>query len=158
LSWHILTVTESGLRDHIGYWLRRLSDEVHTRFERQLLAHGVTVAQWNVLVALYHHEATTTTEVARFIDIDPGAVSRLVDRLVDKGLMTRSPDPTSRRQLHLSLTPSGQALVPVLSRLADENDATFFGELSSAERAGLMRLLQRLLPAHSSSRQESSDA
>jgi DNA-binding MarR family transcriptional regulator len=40
----------------------------------------VTVAQWNVLVTVYHGHATTT-EVARYIAIDPGAVSRLVDRL-----------------------------------------------------------------------------
>ena len=148
----------SGLRDHVGYWLRRLSDEVHGRFERQLLAHGVTVAQWTVLVTIYHREATTTTEVAQFINIDPGAVSRLVDRLVAKGLMARLPDPSSRRRLQLSLTPSGQALVPVLIRLADENDAIFFGGLSAEERTGLMKLLQHLLPPSPSRSEESSDA
>ena len=74
----------SGHQDHVGSWLRRLSDEVHTRFERLPLAHGVTVAQWNVLVTVYHRDATTTNGVARFIDIDQGGV-RLVDaRLVDR--------------------------------------------------------------------------
>jgi DNA-binding MarR family transcriptional regulator len=140
-------MTESGLHDHVGYWLRRLSDEVHASFERQIAARGVTVAQWNVLVSVYHGQATTTAEVARFIGIDPGAVSRLVDRLAGKGLMTRSADPASRRRLRLNLTGAGRELVPDLIRIADENDEMFFGALPPGERAGLMHLLQRLLPA-----------
>jgi len=147
-------MTESGLRDHIGYWLRRVSDEVHASFERQLDARGVTVAQWNVLVTVYHGHATTTSEVARYIAIDPGAVSRLVDRLADKGLMARSADPASRRRLQLSLTEAGRALVPDLIQIADENDEAFFGTLPVRDQAALMRLLQDLLPVPPSTAKE----
>jgi DNA-binding MarR family transcriptional regulator len=135
----------SGLRDHLGYWLRRLSDEVHLSFERKLAAHGVTVAQWNVLVTLYRGEGETVAEVARFIDTDAAAVSRLVDRLADKGLVARSADPASRRRVLLALTPPGVGLVPVLVQLADQNDEAFFGTLPAAQRAELAGLLQRLL-------------
>ena len=150
-------MVEHGLHDHVGYWLRRLSDEVHTSFERQIAGRGVTVAQWNVLVTVYYRQATTTAAVAQFIGIDPGAVSRLVDRLADKGLMTRSPDPESRRRLQLSLTDAGRALVPDLIRIADQNDEAFFGALSPEERAALLRLLKQLLPADLN-RQEASHA
>ena len=146
LPCHDLSVVESGLRDHVGYWLRRLSDAVHGRFERELAAHGVTVAQWNVLVSVHHGDAATTAEVARWLQIDPGAVSRLVDRLAGKGLITRGTDPHSRRRLPLALTPKGAALVPTLIHLADGNDALFFGALSPVERAALVALLRRLLP------------
>jgi MarR family transcriptional regulator, organic hydroperoxide resistance regulator len=135
----------SGLRDHLGYWLRRLSDEVHLSFEHKLAAHGVTVAQWNVLVTLYRGEGETVAEVARFIGTDAAAVSRLVDRLADKGLVARSADPASRRRVLLALTPPAAGLVPVLVQLADHNDETFFGPLPAAQRAELAGLLQRLL-------------
>jgi DNA-binding MarR family transcriptional regulator len=135
----------SGLRDHLGYWLRRLSDEVHLSFERELAAHGVTVAQWNVLVTLYRGEGETVAEVARFIDTDAAAVSRLVDRLAEKGLVARSADPASRRRVLLALTPRAAGLVPVLVQLADRNDEAFFGTLPAAQRAELTGLLQRLL-------------
>jgi DNA-binding MarR family transcriptional regulator len=137
-------MAESTLTDHVGYWLRRLSDEVHHSFEQQLATHGVTVAQWNVLVTVYHREATTTSAVARFIGIDPAAVSRLVDRLAGKGLMTRHADPASRRSLQLTLTPAGQALVPALIAIADANDAAYFGQLPLAERTALVQLLRQL--------------
>ena len=135
----------SGLHDHVGYWLRRLSDEVHLSFERRLAAQGVTVAQWNVLVTLHRGEGETVAEVARFIETDAAAVSRLVDRLAEKGLVTRSADPASRRRVLLALTPPATRLVPALVELADHNDEAFFGTLPPAQRAGLAELLQRLL-------------
>jgi DNA-binding MarR family transcriptional regulator len=135
----------SGLRDHVGYWLRRLSDEVHLGFERKLAAHGVTVPQWNVLVALHRGEGATVAEIARFIETDAAAVSRLVDRLAEKGLVTRSADPASRRRVLLALTPSAGELVPALVELADQNDAAFFGTLTDTQRTELAGLLRRLV-------------
>jgi MarR family transcriptional regulator, organic hydroperoxide resistance regulator len=134
----------SGLRDHVGYWLRRLSDEVHLSFERALAVHGVTVAQWNVLVTLYRGEGTTVAAVARFIDTDAAAVSRLVDRLAEKGLVTRSADPASRRRVLLILTPAATELIPGLIDLADANDDRFFASLAGDQRAELAGLLQSL--------------
>lgn len=136
----------SGLRDHLGYWLRRLSDEVHTSFERSLATRQVTVAQWNVLRAVYAG-LTTPAEVAGYIALDPGAVTRLVDRLVAKGLIRRAADPVDRRLARLLLTEQGQALTPDLAALADRNDAAFFAVLSAAERRQLATLLARLLRA-----------
>lgn len=136
----------SGLRDHLGYWLRRLSDEVHTAFERALAQHRVTVAQWNVLRTVYAG-LTTPAEVASYIALDPGAVTRLVDRLVTKGLLVRATDPEDRRLTRLVLTEQGRALTPELAALADHNDATFFVVLTDAERRDLATLLAKVLRA-----------
>ena len=65
----------------------------------------MTVAQWNVLVTLYQGEGETVAEVARFIETDAAAVSRLVDRLAEKGLVARFADPASRRRVLLAPTP-----------------------------------------------------
>lgn len=135
----------SGLRDHTGYWLRRLSDTVHTRFERALAGHDVTVAQWCVLIAVYKGEATTPLEAAELIGIDRGAITRLVDRLVAKGLILRIADPVDRRSVRLVLTEQGRELTPRLAAIADRNDAHFFGGLSDAENRQLVGLLEKLL-------------
>lgn len=137
----------SGLHDHLGYWLRRLSDQVHTGFERAIARRGVTVAQWTVLIAIYRGDATTPREVARFVDVDGGAVTRLVDRLVAKGLIARQADPSDRRSIRLVLTDRGRELTPELAAIADRNDAAFFGPLSEVERERFADLLTRLLQA-----------
>lgn len=134
----------SGLNDHVGRWLRLLSDEVHLSFERRLATHDVTVAQWNVLVCLYRGDGQTIAELARFIQTDTAAVSRLIDRLTDKGLVGRHADPSSRRRVLLALTPRAVDLVPDLIALADANDDEFFSVLSERRRAELIRLLRRL--------------
>ncbi|MEU8980410.1 MarR family transcriptional regulator [Streptomyces sp. NPDC048309] len=140
-----MTATPSGLRDHLGYWLRRLSDEVHGRFEKELARHDVTVSQWAVLVTVHRGDATTTREVARYVAIDAGAVSRLVDRLAAKGLMTREPDPASRRSLRLALTAAGRDLVPELAAIADRNDSHFFDSLTPHQRDQLEGWIRRLV-------------
>ncbi|MFG3224122.1 MarR family winged helix-turn-helix transcriptional regulator [Kitasatospora sp. NPDC048194] len=140
-----MTAPTSGLRDHLGYWLRRLSDEVHGRFERQLAEHGVTVSQWAVLITVHRGDATTTREVARYIDIDVGAVSRLVDRLIAKGLMSREADPGSRRILRLTLTDAGRDLAPRLAEIADRNDAHFFAHLDPDQRLQLEKWIRHLV-------------
>jgi DNA-binding MarR family transcriptional regulator len=140
-----VTTPPSGLRDHLGYWLRRLSDEVHGRFEKELARHDVTVSQWAVLITVHRGDATTAGEVARYIDIDAGAVSRLVDRLAAKGLMTREPDPASRRSLRLTLTQAGHELVPELAAIADRNDSHFFDSLTPQQREQLEVWIRRLV-------------
>lgn len=138
----------SGLRDHTGYWLNRLRMAVHTTFERALAGHDITVAQWSALIALYHGDATTPLGLAEFIDIDPGAATRLIDRLVAKGLLTRDSDPDDRRSVRLALTEKARALAPVLAAAADANDAAFFGVLAPEEHRQFRHLLARLLASH----------
>lgn len=133
----------SGLHDHLGFWLRRLSDKVHVSFERKLANYDVTVSQWNVLVTLYRGEGETVGEIARYLQTDVAAVSRLVDRLESKLLVARSIDPQSRRRVQILLTERGRDLVPVLLDLADQNDASFFDMLTADEHAQLMALLKR---------------
>jgi DNA-binding MarR family transcriptional regulator len=140
--------TYSGLRDHTGYWLRRLSNLVHQTFERKLAEFDITVSQWNVLVAIYRDDARTPLELARFIDIDTGAVTRLVDRLALKGLIMRVADATDRRSICLELTEKGKQLVPQLIQRADLNDQQFFSVLTPSEHEQLKMMIGKLLSAN----------
>ena len=84
---------------------------------------------------------------AGFIDIDPGAVTRLVDRLVAKGLVERVADPADRRSVRLKLTEAGRRITPELAAIADRNDAAFFAPLTKAEHRTFKNLLAKLLAA-----------
>ncbi|MGW2556565.1 MarR family winged helix-turn-helix transcriptional regulator [Streptomyces sp. NPDC001635] len=134
-----------GLEQYLGFWLRRLSDTVAHRLEQKLAEHGVTVSQWDVLISVYRGDATTAREVSALMNIDPGAVSRLVDRLEAKGLISRKPDPSSRRSFVLALTDAGRTLVPQLSLTVDRHDHYFFGHLDEEERARLKEWMTGLL-------------
>ena len=137
----------SGLRDHTGYWLNRLRGIAQGRFEGEFAAYGVTVAQWSVLITVYRGDAVTPLEIARFIDVDPGSLTRLLDRMEDKGLIQRWPVDGDRRSIRIALTPHAAALTPRLAALADTNDAEFFSALSDEEARDFRRTLARLLRA-----------
>ncbi|HEY7929950.1 MAG TPA: hypothetical protein VID71_08060, partial [Steroidobacteraceae bacterium] len=65
-----------------------------------------------------------------------------------KNLLTRSEAQTDRRYQDISLTRTGSELVPKLARLADRNDAEFFGVLSAAERKTLLEILKKMASRH----------
>lgn len=134
----------SGLTKHLGYWLRMVSNHVSHAFARKVEARGVTVAEWVVLRALYDIESLAPGRLAEQMGMTRGAVSKLADRLIDKGLIARTFNPDDARAQILRLSPAGEQLVPELATLADENDADCFGPLTTEERGQLERLLQKI--------------
>ena len=135
----------SHLYHHLGYWHNRFGQAVHTTLDRRLAVLNITVSQWSLMALLYHREADTVREIARMIDLDAGAVTRLADRLEKKGFLRRMPDAADRRSVLLSLTGSGRRLVPDLADLVDTNDQTFFGILTKEETRQYRSLLGKLL-------------
>jgi DNA-binding MarR family transcriptional regulator len=139
----------STLEDHLGYWLRYVSNQVSHAFGRKVEARGVTVAEWVILRVLYDHASLAPSALAERLGMTRGAISKLADRLVAKALLTQTAGQEDRRYQALALTPAGRELVPQLSTLADQNDAEFFGELGSADRAAIMRIMQAIVRRHS---------
>jgi len=138
----------SSLDSHLGYWLRLVSNHVTFRFTRKVEAQGVTVAEWVVLRQLLGQQEITPSQLADQLGMTRGAVSKLIERLCQKNLVERQSLTEDRRYQHLGLTSAGQALVPVLARLADENEAECFGHLSAGQQQALRTALQELARQH----------
>jgi DNA-binding MarR family transcriptional regulator len=125
----------SPLEAHLGYWLRFVSNQVSHAFSLKLAAQDVTVAEWVVLRELFGQDGVVPSTLADKLGMTRGAISKLADRLAAKGLATQTVNDSDRRFQALALTAEGEALVPKLSALADQNDAEFFGHLTPAGRA-----------------------
>jgi DNA-binding MarR family transcriptional regulator len=138
----------SDLKKHAGFWLRFVSNHVSHAFARKLLDSGVTVAEWVVLREMYGQAEMSSSELADRIGMTRGAISKLVDRLVGKTLVTRQDRSDDRRFQDIALTPAGQRLVPSLAALADQNDEEFFHPLSAKERETMIATLKKLVQAH----------
>lgn len=135
----------SDLTSHLGYWLRRVSNHVSGAFARKVEARGVVVAEWVMLRELYSDPSLGPSQFADMLGMTRGGVSKLVDRLLDKGLLTRKPSIEDRRAQVLSLTEAGRQLVPELAALADDNDAEFFDHLTAEDRAAMERILKGIV-------------
>ena len=74
--------------------------------DKRARAHGMTRAQWGILIWLERQPGITQKELAEFLEVEPITVARLIDRLESRGMVERRPDPRDRRiwRLHLSLS------------------------------------------------------
>ncbi len=137
---------ESIARERSVAWLMKqaVAGIGRTLNERMALI-GVTDAQWPLLLVIGHGQQPTATEVARALAMDAGALTRMIDRLCDKGLVARGRCPADRRATRLSLTDSGRLAVgPINDVLADTLNDALRG-FSPDEYAILVRLLRRLM-------------
>jgi len=82
-------------------------------------ARGTTRAQWIVLFRLREQEGLSQVDLADVLELQPISLVRLLDRLVEHGLLERRPDPRDRRANRLFLTKSGRRLVDDLDSLRD---------------------------------------
>ncbi|ABE62333.1 transcriptional regulator, MarR family [Nitrobacter hamburgensis X14] len=80
---------------------------------------GTTRAQWIVLFRLRQQEGLSQVDLAEVLELQPISLVRLLDRLVDQGLLERHPDPRDRRANRLFLTEAGRRFVDDLDSLRD---------------------------------------
>src|ERR1700722_6885555 len=111
-------LTVSSLESHTGFWRRFVSNRVSHAFKLKVEAHGVTVAEWVVLRALFDADNVNPSEIAERLGMTGGAISKLVDRVVAKRLVKCTAGKGDRRFQCLVLTHAGRKLVPILAALA----------------------------------------
>lgn len=139
----------SKLNSHLGYQIRQISNAVSHAFASKLLDSRVTVAEWVILREMYDDSNSTQPNmIATKTRLTRGAISKLIDRLFNKGLVTRVEASQDRRYQEIELTTDAKNLVPHLSKIADENDRHFFSVLTSEEEDSLKLILIKLSKAH----------
>ena len=131
--------------DSVGYLMKRVIAAVTQAADRRLDPDGLTHVQWGPLFMIGTGRASTVAELARELQTDPGAMTRMLDRLESKGLCRRVRCTDDRRVVRIGLTPEGEeaaSRVPaVLSQVMNEMLSGF----SRAEWDILKGMLRRML-------------
>ncbi len=138
----------SSLASHTGFWLRLVSNHVSHGFARKLAGSGATVAEWVILREILQAGKTSPGRLATAIGLTRGAVSKLVDRLVRKELVSRTEAGTDRRFQDVELTAAGRARGPPRPALAGRTDPEFFSPRPAREREALLATLKKLVALH----------
>ncbi len=133
----------SSLEDHLGYWLRLVSNNVSAAFARRLEALDVSVSEWVAMRKLFDQPAAISiSTLAEQMGMTKAPVSRLVERLVQKELVYRQDSRDDGRAQQIWLSSAGQKLVPKLAAIADENDEAFFGQLTVNARLAMIAVMR----------------
>ncbi|HET6626051.1 MAG TPA: MarR family transcriptional regulator [Nocardioidaceae bacterium] len=107
----------------------------------------VTMPQLRVLLLARAEPPVNLTTVARDLRVHPSNATRTCDRLVAAGLLDRRTSERDRRQVELSLTPTGRRLVTKVMRHRRRRIRQLMGKMSAADRAALARSLRALADA-----------
>jgi DNA-binding MarR family transcriptional regulator/GNAT superfamily N-acetyltransferase len=135
----------AAVRDFNRFYTRRLGV-----LEQQFLDSPYSLTEARVLYELAHREAPSAKEISTALDIDAGYLSRIVQTFSDKGLVTRRPLPTDRRQYQLGLTAKGRLASGRLDRSSHADIGAMLGQLAPNDVNQVtqaMTTIERLLDA-----------
>ena len=119
--------------------------EIGAALDAELAPLDITAAQFAVLKSIAHEEAGSASGLCKDISYDPGAMTRMLDRLERRGLVRRVAHPSDRRASKLELTAEGKAVYPKLRASAMKVLNRLLSGFTQKEARQLERLLQRML-------------
>ncbi|MFC6086109.1 MarR family winged helix-turn-helix transcriptional regulator [Sphaerisporangium aureirubrum] len=125
--------SDPGLASALRVSLARLS----RRLRRQAGASTLTPTQLATLAAVERHSGITPGELAEYEKMQPPSMTRVIAALEERGLLARTPHPTDRRQVTVSVTEAGHTLLAQERRSKEAWLVHRLKELTPEERATL---------------------
>jgi DNA-binding MarR family transcriptional regulator len=104
--------------DSIGRLIADVAGRLLSSFDSEMTGKGITGAQWVILMRIANGCGSTAAELCRFSRYDTGSMTRMLDRLEEKGLIHRTRSEKDRRIVCLELTEAGRDLYPLLPPVA----------------------------------------
>ena len=101
-----------------GYLLNDVTLLFRKHFDRRAVKFGLTRAQWRATKMLYHREGLRQTELAEYLEMEPIAVGRVIDRLQAAGFVERRADPKDRRAWRLYTTDQARGIIDDMELIA----------------------------------------
>ena len=131
--------TDSALRA-----IRRLLRAAEMSEKQLAAATGLTPSQLVVLQEVARHGETTAGAIAAAVQFSQATVTSLVDRLVERDFVVRSRRERDRRQVWVSLTPTGTATLSSAPDMMQDRFQDRFARLADWEQAMIVAMLERL--------------
>jgi DNA-binding MarR family transcriptional regulator len=135
-----------------SYLASQVSKYGRRRLVAALAEHELALIDFAVLTTLDDFGPCSQQRLADALDFDKSDLVGRIDRLEQRGLVTRSRDPADRRRNLVKPTRRGKALVTRLQPVAQRSQEGFLDALSGEERETLVALLRRVLIANDAAR------
>ena len=139
------TSAEACSGSALGLLFRQARDAMWARMEQELAdaGHDLTFSQFIAIKKLATGTASVT-DLARTADLNPGAMTRLLDKLEARGQLVRVADPADRRALHIHLTEAGVAMWRDIDQCGQRVRERALRGMDEATRTQLTRLLEQV--------------
>ena len=131
--------------ESVGYLMKRVLLSIAQQADKRLGALDLTMAQWAPLMRMRQMGQVPVAELARWVNTDAGAMTRLLDRLEKKGLCKRVRSLEDRRVVLMELTPEGLAAIEHVPAVLAEVMNLHLAGFSKTEWQALKGYLGRMV-------------
>lgn len=136
-----IMVTPTVDKSAFGYTVADITRLFRRVFDRRAAHLGLTRAQWRALSRIERAEGLTQAQLAEDLDLEPIAVGRVIDRLVQADFVERRADPDDRRCWRLHLAPKSSEVMAKMKRIASTLREDVLAEVGDEEFLRAMRVL-----------------
>ena len=140
-----------GDRIYTGLLVRR-AQQAHLALWQQLVSRDISSPQFGVLSELKLETGISQADLGAKLDLDKSTITDIVNRLDERGLITRTKDLTDRRKYQLKLTKLGDSELKLLKPRVAQMDKTLTKTLQDDELDSLHQLLLKLLDGYEAGR------
>lgn len=134
-----------SLRGIVGFHIARAAVTTYDAFDRYLGSpFQLAKVEFSLLMLLLANDTVSPKPLAKALRITAPKLTQLLDRLQERGLLERRPNPLDGRSQHVVLTRAGQKLARDAQAAAEPMEAELLSRLSAAEHAMLIELLGKL--------------
>jgi DNA-binding MarR family transcriptional regulator len=130
---------------HVSCWVKRAEVRFSKSFAKILKQAGLIASEWAVVRELYGPTNWAPVELGLVMGMSKGGMSKLIQRLVKKGYVTKKQNATDHRYRNVRLTELGRMRVPLIASMEKSVDRELFGPLRGGGRYRLTQSLQRIL-------------
>ena len=147
----VATFVEAGADEatqRVTTGVHRLSRRLNQWYDRQLADLDVSTNEYTVISELARspgHAPLTPSQLAAATNVAPSSMTHRLDRLVERGLITREQDKDNRTRVLIELSEAGYALFVTVIRQSDMVEADILAGLSDSEIETLGTLLEKVI-------------
>nr|WP_321270331.1 MarR family transcriptional regulator [uncultured Tolumonas sp.] len=136
-----------NLAENVSFLLGNTNLLKDRLLDQHLAEEDITAAQAKALFKMHFFNINRPSDICKSLGVDGGAVTRMLDRLEKKELITRSPDPSDRRSLLIAVTDKGREMIDRALPLAVNAQKELVSALTDDEIQQLKVTLRKILVA-----------
>ena len=133
------------LTNFFSYCFYKSAIRLRTKIDTATKKHGVIAPQRGVLYLLKKLGAISQNTLGKELGIDKATMVKLIDGLEKKKCVTRTENKQDRREKNIEVTAKGLNFLLVLTRIHQEVEAEFLGQLTENERTTIRTIIPKLL-------------
>ncbi|SDD17417.1 MarR family winged helix-turn-helix transcriptional regulator [Ruegeria marina] len=139
------TQDDTFVSGYLLYLLAASSEQASTQFHDHVRARGLRVPEWRVLACLVDNDGMMITRLARLSLMEQSRMTRIVDQMDARGLVTRGADANDKRRVRVRLTAEGRDLAESLVKDARRHETRLLSALADTDAARIKGVLRTLL-------------